>query len=113
MGVTRNQNGDISWGRVAVIIGFVSLLIVLSGIIWAGSKTDSKAVSAYNFTEDNKELPSAVRENIKDIEKNTKKIEKFDETVKELYKLQIRQEVLSDKLASTSDRLDVIIKRLP
>lgn len=60
------------------IATIITIVVLLAGIIWAGSKIDSKASDAYNFVEANRNLPEKICVLEKKMEKAERVISSFD-----------------------------------
>ncbi|MBU0976976.1 MAG: hypothetical protein KKD18_01020 [Nanoarchaeota archaeon] len=93
----RRKNNKIF--SASVIIGIIVLSIAVSGIIWRGSETASKATIAYAFSEENKFLPQKVLQ----IERQ---VEKFDRAADKLIEVTTVQQGIKEALEMIVKKLD-------
>jgi len=94
------------YGKVLVILSIIALFISVGAIIWAGSKIDMKAEVGYEFASINKSLPDTVKENIKDIAENYRRIEKFQDSINLLIKVHSKQEDILQRLEALDRRME-------
>ena len=92
------ENSNNRYKSFFVFASIIGLFISVAAIIWAGSKIDTKAGIAYSFVEKYGDLPSRVDNIYVNVFENTRKIEKFQEIMNILVKLQTKQEDICDRL---------------
>jgi len=102
------ENNTSRYQRIFLIISIIALFISVAAIIWAGSKIDSKADTAYKFVEKNYSLPNQVENLAINIYENTRKLEKFQDSINLIIKVQTKQEDICQRLeALTKDLKEV------
>jgi len=93
-------------------VALLTLFIFVAGIIWASSKIDTKADQAFNFVAKNYDLPIKVQSNITNITENKIKIERFQESVNLIIKVQSKQEDLLKRLETLTIDLKELEKEI-
>jgi len=81
------------------IITIVTMIFLVGGVIWAGSKIDSKAEEAHTFVRENVTLPARVCT----LEEKAKKAEMILENIDVM---QFQQQMLVNDLDKLTDRIE-------
>jgi len=98
--------------KILIRIAIVGIVISVAAIIWAGSKIDTKASQAYQFISDNYDLPIHVKNNIAHIEQNERRINKFQDTIGTIIKIQSKQESITERLEEITKNLNRVEGRI-
>jgi len=105
------MNSNSAYGKILVITTFVTLLMAICAVIWAGSKVDTKADQAFKYITDNAYLPMRVENNMKNIIDVQMKIEKFQESLLVISRIQSKQEDILTRLETIADDLKEVQKQ--
>ena len=98
--------------KILIIAAILGIFISVSAIIWAGSKIDTKASQAYQFISKNFDLPIKVQNNFYYIKQNEKRIDKFQDTIDIIIKIQTKQESITERLEEITKNLNRVEGRI-
>jgi len=104
------DNNTSRYQKLFLTISIIALFISVAAIIWAGSKIDSKADTAYKFIEKNYSLPNQVEHLAVNVYENTRKIEKFQDSINLIIKVQAKQEDICQRLENLTKDLKEVEK---